>query len=146
MADLRRSGRWVFALGFWLWAACIAGAAGFLGAGLNCEGGNGCVEGDPSWLRPWTWGDHYVYPKAGVVGLVALIPASAFVVLVVLGRRWSAAVSLGVSVVLLSYAFFAGLTTEGRALLCFGPLLGLVAVAITERRAQERPRPPAQAR
>ena len=146
MADLRRSGRWVFAFGFWLWAAAIVGAAGFLGSGLNCEDGSDCAGGDPSWLRPWTWGDHYVYPKAGVVGLVALIPASAFVVLVVLGRRWSAALSLGVSVVLLSYAFFAGLTGEGRALLCFGPLLGAAAVAITERRPRERPRPPAPAR
>jgi hypothetical protein len=146
VADLRRSGPWVFALGFWLWAAFVAGVAGFLGAGLNCEGGNGCVEGDPSWLRPWRWGDHYVYPDAGIVGVVGLVPASAFVALVVLGRRWSAAFSLGLSVVLLSYAFFAGLTTVGRALLCFGPLLGVAAVAITERRARERPRPPAQAR
>ena len=53
---------------------------------------------------------------------------------------------LAVSVVLLSYAFFTGLTTVGRALLSFGPLLGVVAVAITKRRAQEQPRPPAQAR
>jgi hypothetical protein len=121
------------------------GAAGFLGSGLNCEGGNGCVEGDPSWLRPWMWGDHYVYPRAGVVGLVALVPASTFVALVVLGYRWSAAVALGLSVVLLSYAFFAGLTTEGRALLGFGPLLGVVAVAITQSRARERLRPRARA-
>jgi hypothetical protein len=134
------------AVGFWLWAAVIVGAAGFLGSGLNCEGGNGCTEGDPSWLGPWTWGDHYVYPKAGIAGVLGLIPASAFVALVVLGRRRSGAVSLGLSLVLLSYAFFAGLTTEGRALLCFGPLLGAVAVAITKSRARERPRPPAQAR
>jgi hypothetical protein len=146
VADFRRSGRWFFALGFWLWAAFVAGVAGFLGSGLNCDEGNDCTGGDPSWLRPWTWGDHYVYPKAGIVGLVGLIPASAFVALVVLRRRWSAALSLGLSIILLSYAFFAGLTGEGRALLCFGPLLGAVAVAITERRAQERPRPPAQAR
>lgn len=146
MADPRRAACRIFALGFWLWAASIAGLAGFLGSGLNCEGGNGCVGGDPSWLRPWTWGDHYVYPKAGIAALIALVPASAFVVLVVLGRRWSAAVSLGVSVVLLSYAFFAGLTTEGRALLCFGPLLGVAGVAFTQRRARERPPSPAQAR
>jgi len=146
VADPRRAACRVSAVGFWLWAASIAGLAGFLGSGLNCEGGNGCVEGDPSWLRPWTWGDHYVYPKAGVAALIALAPASAFVVLVVLGRRWSAALSLAVSVVLLSYAFFAGLTTVGRALLSLGPLLGVVAVAITKRRAQEQPRPPAQAR
>jgi hypothetical protein len=146
VADPRRAACRVSAVGFWLWAASIAGLAGFLGSGLNCEGGNGCVEGDPSWLRPWTWGDHYVYPKAGVAALIALAPASAFVVLVVLGRRWSAALSLAVSVVLLSYAFFAGLTTVGRALLSFGPLLGVVAVAITKRRSQEQPRPPAQAR
>jgi hypothetical protein len=144
--DLGRSARWVFALGFWLWAAFVAGVAGFLGSGLNCEGGNGCSEGDPSWLRPWTWGDHYVYPKAGVVGLVGLIPASAFVALVILCRRRSAAVSLCLSIVLSSYAFFAGLTAEGRALLGFGPLLGVVAVAITQRRARERLQPPARAR
>lgn len=138
--------RSVFALAFWLWAAFIAGVAGFLGSGLNCEGGNGCSEGGASWLRPWTWGDHHVYPKAGVVALVGLVPASAFVALVLAGRRASAAVSLGASVVLLSYAFFAGLTTEGRALFCFGPLLGAAAVAFTQRRARERPRPPVQAR
>jgi hypothetical protein len=50
VADLRPA-RWVFALGFWLWAAFVAGVAGFLGSALNCEGGNGCTEGDPSWLR-----------------------------------------------------------------------------------------------
>ena len=146
MADPRRAACRVSAVGFWLWAASIAGLAGFLGSGLNCEGGNGCVEGDPSWLRPWTWGDHYVYPKAGVVALVGLVPASAFVALVVLRRGRSAAVSLCLSIVLLSYAFFAGLTTEGRALLGFGPLLGVVAVAITQRRARERLQPPARAR
>jgi hypothetical protein len=141
-----RSPRSVFALGFWLWAAFVAGVAGFLGSGLNCEDGTDCAERDPSWLRPWTWGDHYVYPRAGIVALVGLVPATAFVALIVLGRRRSAALSLGLSVVLLSYAFFAGLTTAGRALLCFGPLLGVVAVAFTQRRAPERPRPPARAR
>jgi hypothetical protein len=141
-----RSPRSVFALGFWLWAAFIAGAAGFLGSGLNCEGGNGCTEGDPSWLRPWTWGDHYVYPRAGIAAIAGVVVASAFVALVLACRRWSAAVSLGVSVVLLSYAFFAGLTTEGRALLCFGPLVGVAAVAFTHGRVRERPRSPAQAR
>jgi hypothetical protein len=144
--DLPRSARWVFALGFWLWAGFVAVVAGFLGSGLNCEDGNDCTGGDPSWLRPWTWGDHYVYPKAGIVGVVGLIPASAFVALVVLGRRRSAAVALGLSIVLLSYAFFAGLTTEGRALLGFGPLLGVVAVAITQRQARERLQPPARTR
>jgi hypothetical protein len=144
--DPRRAARWVFALGFWLRAALIAGVAGFLGSGLNCEGGNGCSEGDPSWLRPWTWGDHYVYPKAGIVALIGLVPASAFVALVVLGHRWSAAAALGVSVVLLSYPFFAGLTTEGRAFLGFGPLLGVVAVAITQMRARGRLQPPTPAR
>jgi hypothetical protein len=140
-----RSPRSVFALGFCLWAAFIAGAAGFLGSGLNCDDGNDCSGGDPSWLRPWTWGDHYVYPKAGIVALVALVPAAAFVVLVVRSRWRSALVSLCLSIVLLSYAFFAGLTTEGRALLCFGPLLGVAAVALTSGRARERPRPPARA-
>ena len=116
MADPRRAACRLSAVGFWLWAASIAGFAGFLGSSLNCDAS------------------------------IALVPASAFVVLVVLGRRWSAALSLGVSVVLLSYAFFAGLTTEGRALLCFGPLLGVAAVAFTQRRARQRPRSPAQAR
>jgi hypothetical protein len=133
------------ALGFCLWAALVAGLAGFLGSSLNCEEGNDCAGGEPSWLRPWTWGDHYVYPKAGIVGLVGLVPAVVFVVLVV-GYRWrSAVVSPCLSIVLLSYAFFAGLTTEGRALFWFGPLLGVAAVAITPGRARERPRPPARA-
>src|SRR5205085_10516655 len=105
-------------------------------------GGNGCSDGDPSWLRPWTWGDHDVYPQAGIAALAGLVFASAFVALVLACRRRSAALSLGLSLVLLSYAFFAGLTTEGRALLCFGPLLGVVAVALTQARARERPRPP----
>jgi hypothetical protein len=145
VADPRRAACRVSAVGFWLWASCITGAAGFLGSALNCEGGNGCTEGDPSWLRPWTWGDHYVYPQAGITALIGLVPASAFVALVVRGRQWAAAASLCVSVVLLSYAFFAGLTTEGRALLWFGPVLGVVAVALTKRRTRERLRPPAQA-
>ena len=141
-----RSLRSVFALGFWLWAAFVTIAAGFLGSLLNCEGGNGCFAGDPSWLRPWTWGDYSVYPQAGIAALVGLVPASVFVALVLACRRRGAALSLGLSVVLLSYAFFAGLTTEGRALLSFGPLLGVAAVALTQTRARERPRSPVQAR
>lgn len=120
----------VLALGYWVWAAGIAGAAGFLGTLLNCEGGEGCVPGSASWLEPWTWGDHYVYPRAGIAALVALLPASVFVAFVVLGRGWPAVLPFAASLVLLSYAFFGGLTREGRAIFGFGPLLGVAALAV----------------
>jgi hypothetical protein len=125
------SARSVLALGFWVWAAGIAGGAGFLGAGLNCEGGEGCAPGSASWLEPWTWGDHYVYPEAGIAGLAALVPASAFVAFVILRRWWPAAVAFAATLVLVSYAFFGGLTREERAVFSFGPLLGVAALGVT---------------
>jgi hypothetical protein len=127
------SARSVLALGFWFWAAGIAGGAGFLGAGLNCEGGEGCVSGSASWLEPWTWGDHYVYPEAAIAALVALVPAGAFVALVILVRWWPAVVAFAASLALLSYAFFGGLTREGRAIFSFGPFLGVAALGVTYR-------------
>ncbi len=116
-------------LGFWLWSAWIVVAAGFLGAVLNCEGFGECDSGSPSWLQPWTWGNYDVYPESLFIGLAGLAAASAFVVLVLVARRRvPAAASLLVSLVLLSYPYFAGLTTEGRATFWFGPLLGLAAL------------------
>jgi hypothetical protein len=108
----------------------IAVGAGFIGAALNCEGGEGCRGGFPSWLEPWTRGEYYVYPEASIVAVIALIPASAFVALVVAHRRWLALAALAVSTLLLSFAFFGGLTHEGRTVFWFGPLLGLAAVGI----------------
>jgi hypothetical protein len=113
-----------------LWSLLIAIGAGFIGAGLNCEGGEGCSDGFPSWLRPWAWGGYYVYPEATIVGLVALIPASAFVAFVVVGRQMLAAFALVLSLALLSYPFFAGLTAEGRRIFWFGPLLGFAALRV----------------
>ncbi|HEX6701645.1 MAG TPA: hypothetical protein VF101_13035 [Gaiellaceae bacterium] len=130
-----RGARSALALGYWLWAVGIAAGAGFLGTGLNCEGGEGCVSGPASWLEPWTWGEHYVYPDAGIAGLVALVPASGFLVFAILGRWWPAAVAFVASLPLLSYAFFGGLTREGRAILSFGPLLGVAALGVM--RSQE---------
>jgi hypothetical protein len=125
-----RAARSVLALGYWLWALGIAGGAGFLGTALNCEGGEGCRPGSGSWLEPWTWGDHYVYPEAAIAAVVALVPTTVFVAFVIVGRWGPAAVAFVASLVLLSYAFFGGLTPEGQALFSFGPLLGVAAVGI----------------
>jgi hypothetical protein len=125
-----RAARSVLALGFWLWAAGIAAGAGFLGTSLNCESGEGCLGDSASWLTPWTWGDHYVYPEAGIAAVIALAPAGAFVAFVILGRWWPAVVTFAASLVLLSYAFFGGLTRAGRVIFCFGPLLGAAALAV----------------
>lgn len=134
--------RWfarVLAIGFWLWAVLIAVGAGFIGVGLNCdESDAGCKDGFSSWLEPWTWGEYYVYPEATVVALMALVPASAFVALVVTHRQWPALVALALSCLLLSFAFFGGLTYEGRTTLWFGPLLGLAAVGLGALPGRER--------
>ena len=122
--------RSVLALGFWLWTVGIAGGAGFLGTALNCESGEGCKAGSQSWLEPWTWGDHYVYPEAAVTALVALVPASAFVAFVVFSRWWAALGSFAASLALISYAFFGGLTPAGRATFSFGPFFGVAALGI----------------
>jgi hypothetical protein len=123
----------LLAFGFWLWCAFIAVGAGFIGAVLNCEGGEGCKSGSPSWLQPWTWGNFYVYPEVTIIAFVALVPATAFVVFVITRRPVLAVVAFVVSNILISYAFFAGLTPEGRALFWFGPLVGIAAIYLMSR-------------
>jgi hypothetical protein len=129
----------VLAICFWVWAAFIAAAAGFVGAVLNtgCGDDDGCEDGFPSFLEPWTWGEYYVYPEVTFVALAGLAAASALAVLAFLGRQLLGAVALVVSLVLLSYPFFAGLTSSGRALFWFGALFGIAAVTAI------RPRQPA---
>ena len=121
---------WILALGFLLWSAFIALGAGFLGAVLSCsENTEGCNEpGFPSPLRPWTWGEYGVFPEVVVPALDGLAAACAFVAFVVRRRRLYAGATLLLSLLLLSYPFFAGLTAEGRANFSFGPLLGLIAL------------------
>ena len=121
------------AICFWLWAAFITAAAGFVGAVLNCEYGD-CEGGFPSWTEPWTWGDYYVYPEVTFVALAGLGVATAFVVLVFLGRRWLAALALLLTLTVLIYPFFAGLTVEGRVLFGWGALVRLAAVPAIRRR------------
>lgn len=123
----------LLAVGFWLWAAFITAGAGFIGAVLNCEYGD-CEGGFPAWSEPWTWGEYYVYPEVTFVAAAGLGFATVFVVLAFLGQRALAAVALVVSLVLLTYPFFAGLTASGRALFWFGPLLGIAAVPAIRRR------------
>lgn len=122
----------LFAIGFLLWSAFIALAAGFVGAGLACEGGD-CRYGSPSWFEPWTWGEYSVYPEAGILAVIGLVPASAFVAFAITRRRWRGALALVTSLVLLSYTYFGGLTPEGRATFSFGPVLGVVALAFPRR-------------
>lgn len=93
----------------------------------------GCEDGFPSWAKPWTWGDYYVYPEATFIGFAGLLAASAFIYLVVVARQRSAIVTFALSLALLSYPFFAGLTSEGRWTLMFGPLLGVIALASRSR-------------
>jgi hypothetical protein len=132
-----RSPRFVFAVGFWLWSILITVLAGYLGTMLNCESGEGCKPGFPSWFQPWSWGDYYVYPQATIVALSALIPATIFVVLVAAQRQWVAAGALVLSITLLSYAYFGGLTSEGRAYFWFGPFLGLAALGLSPARGKK---------
>ncbi len=133
MSRVRVRSQSVLAVAFWLWAAFIAIGAGFIGSALNCESDEGCKPGSPSWLRPWTWGDFYVYPEAMIVGLAALVPGTAFVVFVVTDRRLPAAAALLPCLVLLGYPYFAGLTTSGRTTFGFGPLLGFAAIYVMRR-------------
>ena len=130
-AEPRPQRRWAagFAGTFLLWYPAVVVGAGGLGAALNCEGGEGCFPGSPSWTRPWTWGDYSVFPEALLIGIVGLAPAIAFVVLVVSGRRLAAVVAFGLSLLFLSYPFFAGLTEAGRLPFAFGVLLGIAAIA-----------------
>lgn len=101
-----------------------------IGTALNCEGGEGCSSGFPSWFHPWTWGDYSVYPEATILALVALIPVSAFVAFVVTGRQIFAVFALVLSLGLLSYPFFAGLTAAGRWMYWVGALLGFAALGV----------------
>jgi hypothetical protein len=87
--------------------------AGVVGTSLNCDEAD-CRPGFPSWLEPWTWGDYSVYPEAFYAGLVGIVPAAAFPYLALAGRRGAAVIALVLSLALVSYAFFGGLTTNGR--------------------------------
>jgi hypothetical protein len=117
----------VLAFGYLIWSAFIGLIAGYATI-LNCE--YGCSRGFPSWLRPWTWGDHYVYPEAFYLGLLGLAAANVFVVLVWVHRPLAAAGVFAASVVLLSYPFFAGLTSSGRVQFALGPVLAIASLAI----------------
>ena len=132
--QVRRDTQSLLAFGFLLWCAFVAVGAGFIGTALNCEAGEGCKPGSPSWLAPWTWGDFYVYPEATIVAFVALVPASAFVAFIVTRRQLPAVVAFALSVTLTSYPYFAGLTAEGRTIFWFGPLLGLAAIVMSTSR------------
>lgn len=118
----------VLAFGFWVWSAFMTFGAGFVGAALNCEGGEGCTSGSPSWFRPWTWGEYSVSPEVGYIALVGLAAATVFVVLVLLRRQLLAAGAFAASVALLIYPFFAGLTLSGRVIFAFGPLLAIASL------------------
>lgn len=125
----------LLAFAFLAWAALIAVAAGFVGAALNCEGGEGCRPGPPPWFQPWEWGEYYASPESAYVGLAGLAAASVFIFQVRRRRPLVAAGALLVSLVLLSYPFFAGLTESGRGLLVFGPAPGIAALAALARTA-----------
>jgi hypothetical protein len=116
----------IFAVGYWLWSATIAVVAGFFGAVLACE--YGCRPGSPPWLQPWEWGNYYVNPEATIIGLGGLLAATTFARYVVIREPRAAAVSFIVSLVLLSYPFFGGLTEEGRGVFAFGPVVGLASL------------------
>lgn len=135
----------VLAFGFWLWAALMAVGAGYFRSILNCEY-QSCEDGSPSWVEPWAWGDYYVYPEVSFVGLVGLVAASLFVVCLLKDRRPHAAIALLVSLILMTYPYFAGFeavgargldTIEARMVFSLGPLLGL-GVIVLMRRGQRR--------
>lgn len=121
-----------------VWYLVLAIGAGYLGTGLNCEDDD-CKTGFPSWLQPWTWGDYYVHPEAFYAALAGLVPAAALVYWALTGRRLAALVAFLVSLVPLSYAFFGGLTPDGRVLLgVTGAILaGATLIAAPDRAASE---------
>lgn len=128
-------------LGFWVWSACVT-LVGGVGAGLSCEGGDNCRYGFPSWVQPWTWGDYYVYPEALYVALAGLAAACAFVAFVLANHRRLATATFLLSLLLLSYPYFAaGADVSGRAIVVFGalgligPFLGVMALAWMPSRA-----------
>lgn len=125
----------LLAIAFLIWSGVIT-AAGSIGALLNCsESSDECAAGLPSLLEPWTWDDFDVFPETLYLALVGLSAAALLVVLVVRGNRLFSAVALVSSLALLSYAFFAGLTTEGEVKFVWGLVFGLGAVATATRRA-----------
>jgi drug/metabolite transporter superfamily protein YnfA len=126
----------ILALGFWAWSTFIAFGAGFLGAALNCEGGEGCKSGSPARFQPWTWDEYSVSPEAGYLGLLGLASASVFVVLVWRRRPALAGAALTASVALLIYPFFAGLTPSGRVAFALGPVLAVVSLASLHARSK----------
>jgi len=115
------------ALAFWAWSAFITFGAGLLGAALNCE--HGCEgTGAAQWTKPWTLASHYVFPEIFFIAIGGLVVATVFAVLVRRRRPLPAAAALLISTLLLSYPFFAGLTSQGRRLFWWGPLVGAAAL------------------
>lgn len=69
-----------------------------------------------------------MFPEVALIGFGGLLAASAFVAAVFGDRRLLGVVALLVSLVLMSYPYTAGLAASGRAILWFGPILGVVAL------------------
>jgi hypothetical protein len=126
----------VLGFAFWVWSAFITFGAGFVGAALNCE--HGCSHQPVQWAKPWTLGNHYVYPEVFIIGLIGFAAASLAVLFIRRRQPVHAAALLMVSLLLLSYPYFAGLTSEGRRLLWFGPLLGAAALAVSIAQSRAR--------
>lgn len=124
----------VLAWGFWLWSAVLTYVGGVVGASLNCEGGAGCRSGSPPWFEPWRWDQYSVFPEVSYVSVAGLAMASAFLYLSIRRRRLPAAIALLLTLVLLSYPYFAGLTESGRGLFVLGPFLGAATVIVMRRR------------
>jgi hypothetical protein len=74
-----------------------------------------------------------MFPETALIGFAGLFLASAFVYFVVVGQYRPAVVTFVLSLVLLSYPFFAGLTEKGRGIFIFGPLLGVIALVTRHR-------------
>ena len=122
----------LLAVAYLVSCAFISVVAGFIGALLSCE--YDCARRSPLWLQPWTWGDSYVFPEATIMGVLGFLVASFFVAFIFDRYWWPAAGSLAISLILMSYPFFGGLTQEGRAKLAFGPLFALSALLARPRR------------
>jgi hypothetical protein len=117
----------LLATAFWVWCAFITFGAGFLGALLNCEGGCS-ASGSVEWAKPWTLGGHDVFPEVFFIALAGLLCASVFAVGVVQRQFIPAVAAFVATATLLTYPFFAGLTSEGQRLYWFGPLIGVAAL------------------
>src|SRR5512140_2058123 len=96
---------------YWVWCASITFVAGFLGALLNWEDG-GCSASPVEWAKPWTLGSHYVFPEVFFIALAGLLGASVFAVGVLRRKFIPAVAAFGATTTLLTYPFFAGLTSE----------------------------------